>query len=121
MNTLAEKSSVLPVGIDAPAAVDVERPVGTPPTILWNHRWSNDKGPDKFTEHLNDLEAEGHDFRLILCGQKFAEVPPELQSIRHATATESYTMDMQIRMKCIRTCFNQVISFSTNQCKNISG
>ena len=82
MNTLAEKSSVLPVGIDAPAAVDVERPVGTPPTILWNHRWSNDKGPDKFTEHLNDLEAEGHDFRLILCGQKFAEVPPELQSIR---------------------------------------
>ena len=82
MDALAEKSSVLPVGIDTPTTVDVERPVGAPPTILWNHRWSSDKGPDKFAEHLNDLEAEGHDFRLILCGQQFAEVPPVLESIR---------------------------------------
>ena len=100
MNALADKSSVLPVGIDAPAAVDVERPIGAPPTILWNHRWSNDKGPIKFAEHLNDLEAEGHDFKLILCGQQFAEVLRLYSNpFASATKTASSTMAMRIRME----------------------
>ena len=47
-NSLADKSSVLPVGIEAPTAVDLGRPIGKPPAILWNHRWEYDKGPIHF-------------------------------------------------------------------------
>ena len=82
INTLAGKSSVLPVGIDAPNSIDRQRPVGNPPTILWNHRWEYDKGPENFLDILNSLNSAGHDFRLILCGHQYEEVPPVLQSIR---------------------------------------
>ena len=82
MKSLAEKSSVLPVGINAPTTVDLERPIGEPPTILWNHRWEYDKGPNQFLDHINALEGAGYDFRLILCGLQYAEEPPVLQSIR---------------------------------------
>ena len=81
-NSLADKSSVLPVGIEAPTAVDLGRPIGKPPAILWNHRWEYDKGPIHFLDHLNALESAGHDFRLNLCGQQYKEAPPVLDSIR---------------------------------------
>jgi glycosyltransferase involved in cell wall biosynthesis len=82
MKSLTRKSSVLPVGIEAPSAVDLKRPVGDSPTILWNHRWEYDKGPNHFLDHLNALEEAGYNFRLILCGRQYKEAPPALQSIR---------------------------------------
>ncbi|MAI22506.1 MAG: glycosyl transferase family 1 [Crocinitomicaceae bacterium] len=80
---LAEKSSILPVGIPTPHALDLERSVGTPPTILWNHRWEYDKGPDQFLENLNALAEDGHDFRLVLCGEQYTDVHPVLECIRN--------------------------------------
>jgi glycosyltransferase involved in cell wall biosynthesis len=82
IQAIEEKSSVLPVGIDAASAAHLQRSVGIPPAILWNHRWEYDKGPDQFLKNVNALAAEGHDFSLILCGQTFTDVPPVLQAIR---------------------------------------
>jgi glycosyltransferase involved in cell wall biosynthesis len=46
----------------------LDRPLGRPVRILWNHRWSMDKGIDRFLRFLEDLAAEGIDFELILLG-----------------------------------------------------
>lgn len=46
----------------------LDRPLGNPVRLLWNHRWSRDKGMDRFLEQLHDFEANGISFELILLG-----------------------------------------------------
>lgn len=46
----------------------LDRQMGRPVRILWNHRWSIDKGIDRFLRLLEALAAEGIDFELILLG-----------------------------------------------------
>ena len=67
IQAITKKSSVLPVGINTPEFTNLKRPLSTPPTILWNHRWAYDKGPEKFFESLNILGHGGHEFQLIMC------------------------------------------------------
>jgi len=82
---LADKSEVLPVGIErtphpsgafAPYLGGPHDPQvgpgwprdGAAPLILWNHRWEFDKRPDLFAAALTELQAEGHDFNVLLLG-----------------------------------------------------
>ncbi len=83
---IADKSVVLPVGLDrSPHVSDAFAPylggecepeVGPPwpqngeaPVILWNHRWEFDKRPDQFAQALLQLLAEGVSFQAMLLGE----------------------------------------------------
>lgn len=72
---IAERSEVLPVGIDrAPhPAAGPPRRIRSPdaaPVILWNHRWEFDKRPEWFVAALDALAAEGLDYRVRLLGEE---------------------------------------------------
>jgi glycosyltransferase involved in cell wall biosynthesis len=79
--TVAEilaKSSVLPLGVDLAALNKhkVEKGPGSPPLILWNHRWEYDKNPGDFFEALFELAGEDLDFEIAVLGEKFSSSPP---------------------------------------------
>src|SRR5687768_6313148 len=75
VDAIAEKSRVLGVPLILPSVTIAEthedRSLG--PVILWNHRWEHDKDPDAFFEALLQLQCP---FRLIVCGERYAEAPP---------------------------------------------
>ena len=81
IDAVAEKCTVYGVPLDL---ADVEfKPRGNgPPVILWNHRWEFDKAPEVFFEALAALAAEGMDFRVIVCGQRFRNAPESFESGR---------------------------------------
>jgi glycosyltransferase involved in cell wall biosynthesis len=78
---LAQKSRMLPVGIDLRRldAVKTAAPPKTtaPPLILWNQRWEYDKNPADFFDALYTIAAEGIPYRLALCGENFRRIPSE--------------------------------------------
>jgi len=52
-----------------------EQPPGSPPLIIWNHRWEFDKNPDVFFDALDAVLNLGAEFRLALLGENFQVVP----------------------------------------------
>jgi glycosyltransferase involved in cell wall biosynthesis len=73
--TIADRSTVLPLGCELSALVMEVPPRSGPPLILWNHRWEYDKGPEDFFSVLFDLDAEGLPFRLAVAGETFRQAP----------------------------------------------
>ncbi len=75
---IRSRSEVVPVGVDL-ASIDRQREEAPrragPLTILWNHRWEYDKGPEAFFEVLRELARAGHEFRLAVTGQEFRDSP----------------------------------------------
>jgi glycosyltransferase involved in cell wall biosynthesis len=75
---IAEKSCVLPLGVDL-RALDRHRPAASTrneaPLILWNHRWEFDKCPEEFFQTLYLLAEQGLDFRLAVLGESFGRAP----------------------------------------------
>jgi len=86
---LERRSDVVPVGVDL-AAIDAERgraaPRSGPLTVLWNHRWEYDKGPDAFFRVMRRLHEEGLPFRLAVVGPRFRSVPEQFEAARRALA-----------------------------------
>jgi glycosyltransferase involved in cell wall biosynthesis len=76
---LAARSVVLPVPLKPGAGHRPGRKLnGERPVLLWNHRWEHDKGPDALLAGLRHFAAQGADFELLLCGQRFRETPAAL-------------------------------------------
>ena len=79
-----EKSAILPVPLDAcwfaegPAAL----PDKSALTIVWNHRWEYDKGPERLFAALVKLQQAGVDFRVHVIGQQFRDRPPVFAELR---------------------------------------
>lgn len=72
---LRQKCGVLPVGIDL-HRLDPEPSGETPaaaPLVLWNQRLEYDKNPEGFINVLVALAAEGIQFRVALCGERFGK------------------------------------------------
>jgi glycosyltransferase involved in cell wall biosynthesis len=82
---IAEKSRVLPLGLDL-KMLDRHRPKPAcepgPPLLLWNHRWEFDKAPERFFEALYRLADEGLDFRVAVLGESFGRSPSVFQEAR---------------------------------------
>lgn len=75
---LRAKAKVLPLALDL-AALDnhrCSRPAGEGWTLLWNHRWEYDKGPELFFGTLDRLQQEGVLFNLIVTGGTNHRPPP---------------------------------------------
>ena len=79
VDAIRAKSAVLYPGCRF-ANLQAHRPepsvkTGTPPLIVWNHRWEFDKNPSAFFDALGAVQQEGIDFRLALLGENFQAVP----------------------------------------------
>ena len=79
INEIMAKSAVLPVGMDLhrfdqyqPQAL---KSTSTPPLIVWNHRWEDDKNPHAFIESMIELDQSGYDFSVAITGENFQQDP----------------------------------------------
>lgn len=72
------KSTIIPLGVDLSAldSYRAERDPGSPPLILWNHRWEYDKNADDFFAALSALADEGLEFEVAVLGESFSKYPP---------------------------------------------
>ena len=61
-----------------------ERKVNVKPNIVWNHRWEHDKNPEGFFEAIINLDRKGYDFKIIVLGQSFRDIPLLIQLYLHA-------------------------------------
>ena len=83
IETLRDKSRVIPVPIEARLFVD-RRPLMNRacPHLLWNHRWEYDKGPDRLLKFLQVLDQRSMPFRLSVVGERFRSYPKAFDRIR---------------------------------------
>lgn len=86
---IRERATVIPVGVDL-ASIDRARgsaaPRSGPLTILWNHRWEFDKGPEAFFEVVGRLEERGSEFELVVIGEQFRAHPAVFDEARERFA-----------------------------------
>lgn len=76
---LSSRSEVLPVPLaEGCFGSHHPRSDGQPLSIVWNHRWEYDKGPERLLALVERLSAFGSPFRLHLVGRPFRRVPPAL-------------------------------------------
>ncbi len=78
---LSARSQVLPVPVQADCFAR-ERNKARLLTLVWNHRWEYDKGPDRLLAALQLFCAGKQPFRLHLVGQQFRQRPPVFDDIR---------------------------------------
>ncbi len=79
VEVLREKSIILYPGMDYSGIDDVEersrKKMTDVTTIVWNHRWEHDKGPELFFEALYIIQEKRIPFHLIVLGQSFGDRP----------------------------------------------
>lgn len=81
---VAERCTVLPVGVDLRRIEAARGALSDPPLILWNHRWDPDKAPDEFLGLAGMLASERTDFQVALAGERFANQGAEFVDRIHA-------------------------------------
>ena len=76
LDEVRRKTSVLPLGLNLaskqPKAMKDPPDV---PVVVWNQRWSWDKGADRFVAFVQALIAEELDARFVVLGQPFQRQP----------------------------------------------
>jgi len=82
IQTIEEKSRVLPVPITEHVA-----PIKVPShhetlTVIWNHRWEYDKGPELLKAVVDLVESQKLAIAFIIAGLSFRNVPPALQQLQ---------------------------------------
>jgi len=81
IESVAARSSVLPVGVDLGRIDPPGSRSGGTTRILWNHRWDHDKGPDDLVDFAVGLVASGADFELAVCGEQFVSPPAAFERL----------------------------------------
>lgn len=82
---IAAKSNALPMPIDPSEAKGQARlPRTGPLRILWNHRWAQDKAPERFFAALENLAAQGLEFQVAVVGPAPAKPPAVFAVAREA-------------------------------------
>ncbi len=83
VDTIVKKSTVYPVGLALEHVSTHKASRSGPLRILWNHRWSYDKQPQVFAKTLLQLAENGHQFRIIVTGEKEINPPPAFVKLRN--------------------------------------
>ncbi len=81
---IRDRSEVIGVPVERGAAPPDDAP--RPPCIVWNHRWEEDKDPETFFRALEEIDARGIPFRLMMLGQSFREQPACFDEARRRLA-----------------------------------
>lgn len=74
-------SEVLPVGIAPPQSIGARR-AGQRLSLLWNHRWEYDKGPDQLLALLRACDGAGLPLDVSIIGQQFRRRPEAFAQIK---------------------------------------
>ena len=82
LEEVLDRCEVLPVGVDLAGIAPDGHPVPAAPLIVWNHRWDQEKRPDRLFSALHRLADEGVPFRLALAGENLRVDPQEFDRIR---------------------------------------
>lgn len=69
LKNLINKSDVRYIGLDSKLILEASNESKIPNSILWNHRWDEDKKPEYFKYILDKLQDNNLDFNLILTKQ----------------------------------------------------
>ncbi len=86
VTALAQRSGVLPVGVDWYELAGDRPPRSGPLTLLWNHRWEHDKNPEELFETLMALDRQGADFRLLVAGESYQRQPSVFERVKQQLA-----------------------------------
>ncbi len=71
---LSSKSQVIPVPIEL--SIPSKKAIFSRPlTVVWNHRWEYDKGPERLYAALSLLKLRSIDFHIHIIGQQFRNSP----------------------------------------------
>lgn len=85
-----------------------------PVTLLWNHRWEFDKGPESFFRVLRKLAADGLDFRVHLLGENFQVKPTPFLEAREFLGERLGTYGfLEEREDYVRTLWDSDVVVST--------
>lgn len=93
------KSSVIPIGMNIDIIHEYlsenEKYHNDSPTLIWNHRWEQDKNPELYLKLISDLDASGLDFQLNFTNVKNGEVIKKIindfgNRISHIVDCKSY-------------------------------
>lgn len=84
MSGLEARCQVLPVPIEAECFVANRAGTDGPLTLVWNHRWEYDKGPDRLLLGLQRFFEQCPDARLRvhMVGQQFRQQPPAFEALK---------------------------------------
>jgi glycosyltransferase involved in cell wall biosynthesis len=85
INAIEAKSNVLHLGLELKKSIVVKKSE-LPLTVLWNHRWENDKNPEQFFQTLIQLKSEGVSFNLVVMGEEFKNAPDIFREAREKLA-----------------------------------
>lgn len=83
---VADRSTVVPVGLEPSWFMSGKAGRSGPMRLVWNHRWEYDKAPERFFGALDQLDEMGVDFRVDVVGQQFRTVPEAFASGRERHA-----------------------------------
>ena len=78
--TQLANSQVLPVGIELHDYSP--RPAGARLSVLWNHRWEYDKGPDRLLALVKECVEHSLPLDFYIAGQQFRHHPQEFTKIK---------------------------------------
>lgn len=73
-------AEVLPVGIDIQDTLP--RLVSERLSVLWNHRWEYDKGPDRLLALVKECDHHGLKLDFYIAGQQFRQQPEAFTAIQ---------------------------------------
>jgi glycosyltransferase involved in cell wall biosynthesis len=76
---LLQKASVIAVPLEEGCYTSSPKPDRL--TLVWNHRWEYDKGPQRLSDICKELVRRKLDFRLHLLGQNFRDHPAEITDL----------------------------------------
>ena len=83
VSSIADRSEVIPVPIrDQFYEPRCGMPDPSSPTVLWNHRWEYDKGPDRLLRLAELVDRSGLDVRYRITGQQFRQRPAAFDRIQ---------------------------------------
>ncbi len=82
VDAIAQKSSVLHLGLDLKTLLESKITRVAIPLIIWPHRWEHDKGPNKLLQLLRILKQRSFHFQLALTGQSTGQTPHVFEQIQ---------------------------------------
>jgi len=81
-----KKSVVIPVPLHDDCHLDIDKSKNF--TVIWNHRWEYDKGPDRLLLAIQAVLSKKIPIKFNIVGQKFRTEPEEFAQI-HAVLTKA--------------------------------
>lgn len=117
---LEDKSQIISVPIDPALSPTRKSDVLS---IVWNHRWEHDKGLAELHDIAAQLAASGVDYVFHLIGQRFRNVPVEIEQIQQTLGNRlgefGFMQDKEAYLRLLTNC-DVVLSTARHEFQGIA-